>query len=110
MGISSVQEPILTPEEVTTARIHVPSNGDTSDWVGPKVTTPSPSPVKNEATKMLDELFRKTKTVPSVYWLPLTHAEVSRYMNTVRFTLYAHNKKTVMLSYCGVCRLLMRLS
>jgi len=34
----------------------------------------SGSPV---ATKMLDDLFRKTTTTPSIYWLPLSDAKVS---------------------------------
>ena len=41
---------------------------------------PSPPPAKKEthkATKLLDELFRKTKTTPSIYWLPLTDAQVT---------------------------------
>ena len=29
-----------------------------------------------KATKPLDELFRKTKTTPCIYWLPLTDAQV----------------------------------
>ena len=40
----------------------------------------SPPPAKKEthkATKLLDELFRKTKTTPSIYWLPLTDAQVT---------------------------------
>ena len=40
----------------------------------------SPPPAKKEthkATKLLDELFRKTKTTPSIYWLPLTEAQVN---------------------------------
>ncbi len=36
-----------------------------------------PAPGKEEkATQLLDELFRKTKARPSVYWLPLTEAQV----------------------------------
>ena len=30
-----------------------------------------------KATKLLDELFRKTKATPCIYWLPLTDAQVS---------------------------------
>lgn len=29
-----------------------------------------------KATKLLDELFRKTKATPCIYWLPLTDAQV----------------------------------
>ena len=38
-----------------------------------------PPPAKEETdktTKLLDELFRKTKTTPSIYWLPLNDAQV----------------------------------
>lgn len=38
-----------------------------------------PVPVKeksSQATKLLDDLFRKTKATPSIYWLPLNEAEV----------------------------------
>ncbi len=55
----------------------VPLDGREGDE--PEVTTPTEKPVvppKKEATKLLDELFRKTKTPPSIYWLPLTEAEV----------------------------------
>ena len=31
-----------------------------------------------KATKLLDELFRKTKATPCIYWLPLTDAQVSK--------------------------------
>ena len=31
-----------------------------------------------KATKLLDDLFRKTKATPSIYWLPLTEAQVRR--------------------------------
>ena len=30
----------------------------------------------SEATKLLDDLFRKTQATPSLYWLPLSEAEV----------------------------------
>ena len=47
----------------------------------PSATTPPPAteeaPPKKEATRLLDELFRKTKTTPCIYWLPLTEEEVS---------------------------------
>ena len=41
-----------------------------------KGVSPLDSPVKKAATRMLDELFRKTTTTPCIYWLPLTDAEV----------------------------------
>ena len=31
-----------------------------------------------KATKLLDDLFRKTKATPCIYWLPLTDAQVRR--------------------------------
>ena len=49
---------------------------------------PSPPPAKKEthkATKLLDELFRKTKTTPSIYWLPLTEAQVNCVFNAREF-------------------------
>lgn len=66
------------PPETEMPRLPSQSSVDGSETVEPKLTVPTPSPVKKEATKMLDELFRKTKTTPCVYWLPLTDAEVSR--------------------------------
>lgn len=41
--------------------------------------------------RLLDDLFRKTKTVPCVYWLPLTSEQVSA------FTVFL----------CTMCRLLL---
>ncbi len=50
----------------------------------PSRTTPPPDAAvepppkkEKEATRLLDELFRKTKTTPCIYWLPLTEEEVS---------------------------------
>lgn len=40
-----------------------------------KEATPPPKK-ESKATKLLDELFRKTKTTPCVYWLPLTDTQV----------------------------------
>lgn len=40
---------------------------------------PATDPIKekgSQATKLLDDLFRKTKATPSIYWLPLSEAEV----------------------------------
>ena len=52
--------------------------GGGGEGVEPEATTPTvKSPPQKEATKLLDELFRKTKTTPCIYWLPLTEAEVS---------------------------------
>ena len=35
-----------------------------------------PNKESPKATKILDDLFRKTKTVPCIYWLPLSEEEV----------------------------------
>ncbi len=40
--------------------------------------SPVESPVKKGPTRMLDELFRKTTSTPSIYWLPLSEEEVRR--------------------------------
>lgn len=37
--------------------------------------------------KLLDDLFRKTKATPSIYWLPLTPEQV---MFVVFFILFGH--------------------
>lgn len=42
----------------------------------PKEMAQPPAKEEEKATRLLDELFRKTKTTPSVYWLPLTEAQV----------------------------------
>jgi apoptotic chromatin condensation inducer in the nucleus len=39
-----------------------------------------------KATKLLDELFRKTKATPCIYWLPLTDAEVRGELVNLEFT------------------------
>ena len=42
-------------------------------------TAQAEQPVAEEpkkSTKLLDELFKKTKATPSIYWLPLTDAQV----------------------------------
>ena len=52
---------------------------------------PSPPPAKKEthkATKLLDELFRKTKTTPSIYWLPLTDAQVNSMLLSWEFNKF----------------------
>lgn len=36
-----------------------------------------PEPVE-EPAKLLDDLFRKTKAVPPIYWLPLTEEEAEK--------------------------------
>jgi apoptotic chromatin condensation inducer in the nucleus len=35
--------------------------------------------------KLLDDLFRKTKATPCIYWLPLTNEQVSALMPTIVF-------------------------
>lgn len=37
-----------------------------------------------KATKLLDELFRKTKATPCIYWLPLTDAQVRGELTRVK--------------------------
>ena len=41
-------------------------------------TAPPPPKNESQATKLLDDLFRKTKATPCIYWLPLSEAEVRR--------------------------------
>lgn len=57
-----------------------PSQSNKEEGVEPEPTMPTeeatPAP-KKEATSLLDELFRKTKATPCIYWLPLSEAEVS---------------------------------
>ena len=56
------------------------SSAKKEERAGPEeVATPSLPTPKKEATKLLDELFRKTKAAPCIYWLPLTEAEVRAY-------------------------------
>ena len=46
------------------------------------VVAPPPQPEKEaKATMLLDELFRKTKATPCIYWLPLTDAQVRNTIN-----------------------------
>ena len=47
-----------------------------SDPVPPAAPLPQEK-APSQATKLLDDLFRKTKATPSIYWLPLSEAEVS---------------------------------
>lgn len=35
-----------------------------------------PQKVEEKPTRMLDDLFRKTKTTPPLYWMPLSPEEV----------------------------------
>ena len=37
--------------------------------------------------KLLDDLFRKTKAAPCIYWLPLTDSQVSAHLPALRGTL-----------------------
>ena len=38
---------------------------------------PEEKPKEEKPTRVLDDLFRKTKTTPSIYWLQLSPEEVS---------------------------------
>jgi apoptotic chromatin condensation inducer in the nucleus len=38
--------------------------------------------------KLLDDLFRKTKATPSIYWLPLTESQVNRFIHLCRITCH----------------------
>ena len=78
------------PQAIDKPRRPSQSSGDSSEWVEPKPTQATPSPDEKEATKMLDELFRKTKSTPCVYWLPLTDAEVSRYYVVIIVIVVVH--------------------
>lgn len=56
--------------------------------------------------RLLDDLFRKTKTVPCVYWLPLTSEQVSACFsgncNYFRFTIRC-GKVKLFFGYCDRC-------
>ena len=59
------------PERRRASHDKIEKEEEKSDEVGEE------APVKEiKATKLLDELFRKTKATPCVYWLPLTDAQV----------------------------------
>ena len=46
--------------------------------IDPVITIkPEEKPKEEKPTRVLDDLFRKTKTTPSIYWLPLSPEEVS---------------------------------
>ena len=50
--------------------------------------------VEEEApAKLLDDLFRKTKTTPYIYWLPLTETQVSFFIKSFRLILNSEQKK-----------------
>ena len=40
-------------------------------------SAPAPPPPPEEPPKLLDDLFRKTKATPCVYWLPLTDQQLA---------------------------------
>ena len=65
---------LFTAKEESTATADVgkadPAASDSA------ATAVVPEKASSQATKLLDDLFRKTKTTPSVYWLPLTETEV----------------------------------
>ncbi|XP_074878209.1 apoptotic chromatin condensation inducer in the nucleus [Buteo buteo] len=46
-------------------------------WACPRLTPPPPrrKPPEEPPAKLLDDLFRKTKAAPCIYWLPLTDTQ-----------------------------------
>ena len=46
------------------------------DYIEEEAVAPPPPAKEAKATMLLDELFRKTKATPCIYWLPLTDAQV----------------------------------
>lgn len=65
------------------------------------IATPLDKPEEPPA-KLLDDLFRKTKAAPCIYWLPLTEEQVSRsFMHLTDILvcmLFAHFKSLPFLS------------
>jgi apoptotic chromatin condensation inducer in the nucleus len=49
-----------------------PTNGETTSNKKLKTSDVSETNVEETAPKTLDDLFRKTKATPHIYWLPLT--------------------------------------
>ena len=49
-----------------------------AQWACPDVAPPLPAEKAPEEppAKLLDDLFRKTKAAPCIYWLPLTDSQV----------------------------------
>jgi hypothetical protein len=43
----------------------------------------APKVEEEPPAKLLDDLFRKTKATPCIYWLPLTEEQVSRIFTNV---------------------------
>ena len=68
--------------------------GDPGATPAPQLQEKPPS----QATKLLDDLFRKTKATPSIYWLPLTEAEVHTFMQHLGFFLLVYIHKIIFLS------------
>lgn len=52
-----------------------------------------PKEKKEAPGKLLDDLFRKTKALPCIYWLPLTKDQVIEIVNFVIFLpVVSHTK------------------
>nr|CAG4646626.1 EOG090X0F73 [Macrothrix elegans] len=63
--LGKVGEPVANREPIAK---DAPEEGEELEAVKPKDEAPA---------KLLDDLFRKTKTTPSVYWLPLTAEQIA---------------------------------
>ena len=58
------------------SEVSADSSKDKAEPGEPKSAPTAEQEKASQATKLLDDLFRKTKATPCIYWLPLSEAEV----------------------------------
>jgi len=73
-GIDGISWPEDTRPKLTVSFI---APQEVQEALSAKSNTKTPSK-ESRPTKALDELFRRTKTKPAVYWLPLTEEEIAK--------------------------------